>query len=403
MPPHSARDVRIGLCTLLLLATSFCLTHSQSHSAEIVRLGEYPYVFDEIPHLLLRGQIHVGDTSKVEHAIDLTKDTDEGSNAVISFNSPGGNMEEGIKIGNFLANGAVATVMRKGERCVSACALAFLGGRSFWSTGGIGHFLGRYLEPGAQLGFHSTTFDSAELAALAAEGKFTVPVEMTRVSLKTLAAYLEESGVSSPAIIDVLGTSYSDMKYINSSNDLFSFNINTTPIDISALNVKDAIYSACEKMLAATQKARVKTSTYLDRDDYKVHTVGKDEFLGFTIRNILYVMFACGVHLTHDEAAKHRENRLDVPALEDAIRNKIARLYQAGYVDLEIKIIASDDGGYSYRAVSTLRIGSGPWSTLTPTSAHEQGFTSYYPLAYWLVPGDIPFDRWHSAGIWTAK
>jgi hypothetical protein len=400
----STKRMKISLRRSAFLAACCCLAVSPSHSAEIVRLGEYPYMSSGLPHFLLKGQINNGDVSKLMQAIKVNQDLDGGSNAVVSFDSPGGNMEEGIKIGNFLAEKAIATVMRKGEKCVSACALAFLGGRSFWPTGGVGMFLGRYLEPGGQLGFHSTTFDAAELEVFAARRQFTMPVEMTRISLKTLAGYLEESGVSSSAIIDVLGTSISSMKYISSSNDLFSFNINTTPVQTANLNARDAIYSACAKMLAAKEKTRVGMGTELDSKDYKVHDVGKDDFLGFGLPDSIYIQFACGVHLTQDESTRYRAKRADIPALEKAIGDKIARLYGAAEAELQVDIIASDDGGESYRIVSSLKIRSGPWSIVTPWSAGVRGFVSYYPLAYWLVPKDTPIDRLQSAqDDWSKK
>lgn len=400
----STRRMKTSLRRAAFLVACCCIALSPSHSAEIVRLGEYPYMSNGIPHFLLKGQINTGDVSKVMQAIKVNQDMDLGSSAVVSFDSPGGNMEEGIKIGNFLAENAIATIMRKGEKCVSACALAFLGGRSFWPTGGVGMFLGRYLEPGAQLGFHSTTFDGEELEAFAARGQFTMPVEMTRISLKTLAGYLEESGVSSSAIIDVLGTSISSMKYISSSNDLFSFNINTTPVQTADLNVRDAIYSACAKMLAAYEKTRVGMGTELDPKDYDVHGLSKDDFFGFGLPGSIYNQFACGVHLTKGESARYRAKRANIAELEKAIGNKIARFYGTEEAELKVDIVASDDGGESYRIVSSLTIRSGPWSIVRPWAAGVRGFVSYYPLAYWVIPGDTPIDRLKSAqDDWSKK
>jgi hypothetical protein len=381
-----------GGLSLVMLTLYVCAAISPSRAAEIIRLGEYPYMFAKIPHFLLKGQIVAGDVSKVKQAIHVDPNLDDGSNAVVSFDSPGGAMEEGIKIGEFLAESAVATVLRQGETCVSACALAFLGGRSFWPTGGVGFFLGRYLEPGARLGFHSTAFEGEELAALAARGQFTMPVEMTRVSLKTLADYLEKNGVSSSAIIEVMGTPNKEFKYISSANDLFNFNINMTPMRQENLNVREAIYSACEKMLAAKEKSRVGSSDVLQQDNYRVHDVGKDDFLGFGLNDIIYIQFVCGIHLTQDESRQYRARRIDLSALENTVADKIRRLNQSGESSVEIEVIATDDGGQSYRDVVKLRIKSGPWSILTPTSAGVQGFTSYYPLAYWLVPGNVPIE-----------
>jgi len=54
--------------------------------------------------------------------------------------------------------------------------------------------------------------------------------------------------------------------------------------------------------------------------------------------------------------------------------------------------------------VNTLRIQSGPWSLFGPSSFGVQSYLGYYSLAYWLLPGDLPFDRIGSVqDDWGAK
>ena len=96
--------------------------------------------------------------------------------------------------------------------------------------------------------------------------------------------------------------------------------------------------------------------------------------------------------------------RLDIPTIQHLIAHKIAALYKRGHTELEIAIIASDDAGQTARKVNTLRIQSGPWSLFGPSSFGVQSYLGYYSLAYWLLPGDLPFDRIGSVqDDWGAK
>ena len=53
---------------------------------------------------------------------------DELSNAIVSFRSDGGSIVAGIQIGEKIRLKGFATVVSTGQRCASACALAWLGG-----------------------------------------------------------------------------------------------------------------------------------------------------------------------------------------------------------------------------------------------------------------------------------
>jgi len=238
-------------------------------------------------------------------------------------------MDEAIAIGKLLAGRMIATMVHRGNVCESACALAFLGGRSFWPTGGIGTFVSRYIEPGARPGFHSPSFDRDALTAFAAQGKFDAPVESTRVSLKTLAAYLEDMGVGSPSVVDVMDTPISSMHYVNSANELFSFNINSSPMDLSGLAVGTAIRAACEKMVAATSRTRPVTSGYID-SKLEMFSIGQEDFLGFGLEDIVYIRFACGVHLSEEESTAYRGQAPGHPDNPASDRAQDRRTVQAG-------------------------------------------------------------------------
>ncbi|TFF25171.1 hypothetical protein E3C22_07255 [Jiella endophytica] len=69
----------------------------------------------------------------------------------LAFSSPGGNLIEGMRLGEAIHATYAGTLVEAGQSCLSACAIAFLGGRSF---GTYAHGVRREIEPGARLGYH---------------------------------------------------------------------------------------------------------------------------------------------------------------------------------------------------------------------------------------------------------
>src|SRR5262245_50344961 len=71
--------------------------------------------------------------------------------AVVAFSSDGGNLFAGIEIGKTIRLKSFATAVLDGQRCASACALAWLGGlpRFMGRTGLVG-FHAAYIKKGGQ-------------------------------------------------------------------------------------------------------------------------------------------------------------------------------------------------------------------------------------------------------------
>jgi hypothetical protein len=76
---------------------------------------------------MLEGPIQGGETLALEGLVAKLPPT---KSAAIILNSPGGNLDEGMKLGRFFHRARIATfVLGYGGGCHSACAMAFLGGR----------------------------------------------------------------------------------------------------------------------------------------------------------------------------------------------------------------------------------------------------------------------------------
>jgi hypothetical protein len=112
------------------------------------------------------------------------------SKAVVAFESEGGSLLAGIRIGELIRMKGFVTVVAAGARCASACAIAWLGG--------VQRFMG---EP-ALVGFHAAYRDDG-----------TGPTEVGSANA-ILGAYLSTIGLSESAIYYVTMAAPSSMTWL---------------------------------------------------------------------------------------------------------------------------------------------------------------------------------------------
>ena len=128
------------ICLLALFASEV-----PAYAGELRRTPEInkcDYIFS--------GEVEAGDASKIDEGIPATA-----SGSRLCLNSPGGDFVEGLRIFYVIWNkDSVATRVRSGDRCLSACAIGFLGGSLVVGTGAI-RAQNTVIEPGAWLGFHA--------------------------------------------------------------------------------------------------------------------------------------------------------------------------------------------------------------------------------------------------------
>src|SRR6476660_6481577 len=107
--------VSLLVIVLFFLAPIFSLDAEFSKSAS--RDGD-PDV------ILVVGQLSFGDEKQFVNAALNSE------NAIVVFQSPGGNLFAGIEIGKAIHLKGFSTIVPDGVQCASACALAWLGGRT---------------------------------------------------------------------------------------------------------------------------------------------------------------------------------------------------------------------------------------------------------------------------------
>jgi hypothetical protein len=136
---------------LLLLAAA---SMQSSAAMDFARVGNVVMASGEIVH---------GDADRFIEFIkkNAMMATDESD--TIKLSSPGGNLFEGMALGQAIRRARFNAVVGRGTTCASACALAFLGGTARYATG-TGS--GRTLEFGGWLGFHGFRFSNDKLVLL---------------------------------------------------------------------------------------------------------------------------------------------------------------------------------------------------------------------------------------------
>jgi hypothetical protein len=126
------------------------------------------------------GEIVRGDAERFIEFITQNNATDDSD--TIRLSSPGGNLFEGMALGEAIRKARFNAVVGRGTTCASACALAFLGGTARYATG-TGP--GRTLEFGGWLGFHGFRFSNDKLVLL------NESVETSRVVTALILEYAE--------------------------------------------------------------------------------------------------------------------------------------------------------------------------------------------------------------------
>src|SRR6056297_435764 len=110
--------------------------------------------------LRLTGPIVSGDAERLRSLIDthfpLAHDE---LNPALCLDSPGGSLDEGVRIAELLGERFTATVVPAGAECLSACAVAFMGGTFGWYEY---IFNMRIMHPTARVGFHAPALEIAE-------------------------------------------------------------------------------------------------------------------------------------------------------------------------------------------------------------------------------------------------
>lgn len=159
--------------------------------------------------LRITGRLEQGDGDKLRAMLaGLKAKTARIANqplATAELSSSGGDLLEGLKVGYLFREFEVATIVRKGDICLSACAMAFLGGTA--SRQSPTALPSRVIEIGGQVGFHNFTLDATAVQS-ETKGDATAGIArgfgLGRAGASALIRYAADLGVDPGFIAQLL-------------------------------------------------------------------------------------------------------------------------------------------------------------------------------------------------------
>ncbi|MDP1752918.1 MAG: hypothetical protein Q8L22_25990 [Reyranella sp.] len=208
----------------------------------------------------LSGPIEEGDADKLRVILARLKTTTpptlDKPLATIELSSAGGDVYEGLKIGYLLREYSVASVVRAKDLCLSACALAFLGGTA--SRSGPTFVPSRSIEIGGQVGFHNFSLNTSSDQIPAAKGGregLVVGFGMARGGASALVRYASTMGIDMSFVARLLGRSTEQWEYIDSAQTFMTLQV--CPIGLERPRASPAAIAAniCNNVTAGFSPA----------------------------------------------------------------------------------------------------------------------------------------------------
>ncbi len=155
--------------------------------------------------IFANGKIGRGDLYRLQQSYYSL--TNRAKQTIIVFNSSGGELNEGLKIGKFLLNHHIGSAVMPEGICASSCALAYLGGRDKY-----GRKL--YILPrNAKLGFHNFYYKNRTL----------VNATQFEQDLSNVMEYFAAVNAPQYIITKMFKTKYNHIYWVRRSSSLLPF------------------------------------------------------------------------------------------------------------------------------------------------------------------------------------
>lgn len=167
----------------------------------------------------------------------FTNAVSQGGSKYVTFDSPGGNPETAIRLGQMIRAAGLNTFQLRTSECASACSLAFLGG------------VERMADPGS-IGVHRASFSDGP----------AVSADEAVAGIQALTAntitYLTKMGVDPKLLAMALSYDRSDMRYLSSS-EMAELRVTTSDITqvLRATNVTTALPDATQPAVGPEKAA----------------------------------------------------------------------------------------------------------------------------------------------------
>lgn len=146
--------------------------------------------------------------------------------ATVELSSLGGDLDEGLRIGTLFRDYNVATVVRQKDLCLSACALAFLGGTSRHDASGRSP--SHSLERGAKLGFHAFYLNPNSAQSPTADDPVRGRQQgfsEARAGTSAVILYAAELGIDPRFVASMLTKRQDEFAYVNTTEEFLALKV----------------------------------------------------------------------------------------------------------------------------------------------------------------------------------
>ncbi len=140
------------------------------------------------------GKIRYGDLYKLQREYSRINNNKQ---TILVFNSAGGELNEGLRIGEFLRANHIGSAVNRNGICASSCALAFLGGRDKYNRKLM------ILPKNSKLGFHSFYYRNSNQVKLSTMQK----------DLASVLSYADYVQAPRQIITEMFQTKYTSMHW----------------------------------------------------------------------------------------------------------------------------------------------------------------------------------------------
>ena len=239
------------------LFAAFLLASSAAQAAEVSKTPN-----EEMRcYLSVEGPIAAGDAEKIRTAMaefpsDHPEDTglfypnSMNSWRKVCFDSPGGSFSEGVEIAQYLLAEQIGSAVPRDAECISACAVAFMGGTND-TKGDGGSVPFRQLHPLGKLGFHAPFIEvperdySGAIVQQAFEGALA--------NIGFLLSRGDEMKFPRSLVLRMLQTPSDKMHYVETVGEASRWGIGIAPV-VPRTNLEQAsVVNACYNQEAYLQ------------------------------------------------------------------------------------------------------------------------------------------------------
>ena len=144
---------------------------------------------------------------------------------IVCLSSDGGDLLEGLRLARVFRENAVTTKVRAGERCISACALAFLGGQ-LNPRSSIGFFSSRYLHPTSVLAFHAPQLNLPEKVTEHSRIDVELAYSSALLSISAILRQADYLDISPRLMRQIVSNTERSLHFVTTIDDLAAYSIN---------------------------------------------------------------------------------------------------------------------------------------------------------------------------------